>query len=76
MICRPINGFSRTAIDYFCSVCGILPFRIPGAPTPHELAQDVERFDGWAINVRCLEGVDFSKIPVKGIRGSELNHAT
>lgn len=66
---------SRTAVDYFCPVCGILPFRIPSAPTPDELTKGVARFEGWAINVRCLEGVDFSRIPIEQIHGSGLKYA-
>lgn len=64
----------RTAQDYFCPTCGILPFRRPSDPTPTELAQGVEPFDGWAINVRCLEGVDLGAIPVRRIHGSRIVH--
>jgi hypothetical protein len=63
---------SRTAEDYFCSKCGILPFRRPSDPTPRELREGVPYFDGWAVNVRCLEGVDFESLPVKRIRGSRI----
>lgn len=52
---------TKTAKDYFCPDCGILPFRRPrGAP------------DRWAVNVRCLDGVDISEIPVRQIDGSRL----
>ena len=53
---------TRTAEDYFCPVCGILPFRRPrnGA-------------DIWTVNVRCLEGVDLDAIPIRHVRGSELS---
>jgi hypothetical protein len=27
----------------------------------------------WAVNVRCLDGVDFSSIPIKRIYGSRLD---
>jgi hypothetical protein len=52
---------TKQAKDYFCPVCGILPFRRPrnGA-------------DIWTVNVRCLEGVDLDSIPIKHVRGSEL----
>lgn len=63
---------SLTAKDYFCSTCGILPFRRPSDPTPAELSEGVEPFDGWAINVRCLEGIDLDSIPVKQINGSRI----
>jgi hypothetical protein len=65
---------TKTAKDYFCPVCGILPFRRPSDPTPHELNEGVEPFDGWAVNVRCLEGVDVASLPVKGISGSQIRH--
>jgi hypothetical protein len=53
---------TKTAKDYFCPNCGILPFRRP------RTTEDV-----WGINVRCLDGVDFSSIPVKQIYGSRLD---
>jgi len=53
---------TKQAKDYFCPVCGILPFRRPrnGA-------------DIWTVNVRCLEGVDLDSIPIRHVRGSELS---
>jgi hypothetical protein len=63
---------SRTAKDYFCSACGILPFRRPSDPTQQELRDGILPFDGWAVNVRCLAGVDFSALPVKRIHGSRI----
>lgn len=63
---------TRTAKDYFCPVCGILPFRRPGAPTAEELAQGVQPFTGWAVNVRCLEGVNPEDFVPKRIYGSRL----
>jgi hypothetical protein len=65
---------SRTAKDYFCPTCGILPFRRPSDPTRQEIDEGVQPFDGWAINVRCLQGVDFTAIPVKRICGSRIRH--
>jgi hypothetical protein len=65
---------SRTAKDYFCPTCGILPFRRPGDPTPQERRDGVVPFDGWAINVRCLEGVDLDSIPVRKIHGSRIHY--
>jgi len=65
---------TKTAKDYFCPVCGILPFRRPSDPTPRELEEGVEPFDGWAVNVRCLEGVDVESLPVKRIYGSRIGH--
>jgi len=52
---------TRTATDYFCPVCGILPFRRPRT-APHL----------WAVNVRCLEGIDLAAIAVEHIYGSRL----
>jgi hypothetical protein len=53
---------TKTAKDYFCSNCGILPFRRP------RTAPDL-----WGVNVRCLEGVDLSSIPIKYVYGSRLD---
>jgi len=53
---------TRTAKDYFCPVCGILPFRRPR--TAPEL---------WTINVRCLEGIDLATIPVENVQGANLS---
>jgi hypothetical protein len=63
---------TRTAKDYFCTVCGILPFRKPRDLTSAELAQGMQPFSGWAVNVRCLEGVNLDNIPIKRIHGSRL----
>ena len=65
---------TKTAKDYFCPVCGILPFRRPGDPAPHELKEGVLPFDGWAVNVRCLDGVDVDALPIKKIHGSRIRH--
>jgi len=53
---------TRTARDYFCPTCGILPFRRPRTAP-----------DKWAVNVRCLEGADLDAIPVKRVHGSRLD---
>lgn len=63
---------SLTAKDYFCPTCGILPFRRPGAPTPEELSRGVRPFSGWAVNVRCLSGIDLAALPKQRIFGSRL----
>jgi len=63
---------SGTAKDYFCAKCGILPFRIPRDLTQAELNAGKQPFHGWAINVRCLEGVCLSEIPIAEINGAEL----
>jgi len=64
---------TRTAEDYFCPTCGILPFRRPRHLTEQEIAQGLPHFSGWAINVRCLEGVDLGAIPIKRVHGSKLD---
>lgn len=53
---------TKTAKDYFCPVCGILPFRRPR--TAPEM---------WTVNVRCLEGVDLDSLPIVFVRGSRLD---
>ena len=53
---------TKTAKDYFRPVCGILPFRRP---------RDAPEI--WAVNVRCLEGVDLDAVPIKRIFGSRLD---
>ena len=63
---------SRTAEDYFCPVCGVLPFRRPSAPTLSELSVGVARFTGWAVNVRCLAKFDWSNLPVVRVDGAKL----
>ena len=67
---------SMTARDYFCPTCGILPFRRPSDPTPAESEAGIAPFDGWAVNVRCLEGIDAKSLPKVSIRGSLIRHST
>ncbi|MFT5131590.1 MAG: hypothetical protein ACI9SC_000049 [Gammaproteobacteria bacterium] len=52
---------TKTAKDYFCPVCGILPFRRPS---------DFPEL--WTVNVRCLDDVDLDSIPIKKVYGSRL----
>ena len=63
---------TRTAEDWFCRTCGILPFRRPRHRTPDEEAAGAPPFSGWSVNVRCLEGVDVDAIPVQRVHGSRL----
>ena len=63
---------SGTAEDYICRTCGILPFRKPSRPTDEEAIAGVARFEGWSINVRCLDGIDLEALPVVRIAGSKL----
>ena len=53
---------TKTAKDYFCPRCGILPFRRPR--TAPEL---------WTVNVRCLDDVDLNELPVRDVHGSQLD---
>ena len=52
---------TKTAKDYVYPDCGILPFRRPRTD-PHL----------WTVNVRCLEGVELSSVPIKYVYGSRL----
>jgi hypothetical protein len=63
---------TRTAEDYFCPTCGILPFRRPRQRTSDEIAAGMPAFSGWGINVRCLEDADLDAIAVKRVTGSKL----
>jgi hypothetical protein len=64
---------TKTAKDYFCKTCGILPFRIPSALSKKEVEEGVKPFHGWAINARCLEGLDLDSLKVVRINGLELD---
>lgn len=63
---------TETAEDYFCKICGILPFRKPSAPTTAERAAGIKTFKGWAINIRCLDTVDLESLPRIKVAGSKL----
>ncbi|PKF51058.1 GFA family protein [Enterovibrio nigricans] len=63
---------SKTAEDYFCPHCGVLGFRKPSQPTPKEREEGRLPFLGWAINVRCLEGIDIETLPIVKIDGAAL----
>ena len=67
---------SKTAKDYFCKVCGILPFRRPSDPTTEEIEHGIEPFEGWAVNVRCISGIDLKSLPKKEIFGSKIRQCT
>lgn len=64
---------TRTAEDHFCRTCGVLPFRKPSRPTPEETARGVTPFDGWAINVRCIETIDLATLPRVVVEGRRLS---
>jgi hypothetical protein len=53
----------RTIKHYFCSTCGIHPFGEGVDPQGNRMA---------AINVRCLEELDFSELPVRHFNGRDL----
>ena len=52
---------TRTAKDYFCKTCGVLPFRRPRTAP-----------DQWSINVRCLPDIDLDTIRIERVHGSRL----
>jgi hypothetical protein len=52
----------------------VLPFRTPGAPTPVEAAAGMQPFEGWAINLRCIDGLDVAALPVRTVKGSALSY--
>jgi len=57
-------AFNKNIIKHrFCPTCGIHPFGEGVDPSGNRMA---------AINVRCLEGVDFSSLPVKHFDGRSL----
>jgi hypothetical protein len=64
---------TRTAEDYFCPTCGILPFRRPRQRTREEIGAGFPEFTGWGVNVRCLEGVELDAISVRRVHGSRLD---
>ncbi|MDA0149551.1 GFA family protein [Vibrio sp. LaRot3] len=63
---------SETAEDYFCPKCGILPFRKPSQLTKAEIEVGKVPFTGWAVNARCLSGLNISEIQVVKIDGASL----
>ena len=48
---------------HFCPTCGIAPFGEGTDPKGNEMA---------AVNVRCLDGVDFNALPVQHFDGASL----
>jgi hypothetical protein len=56
--------FNKHAIKHrFCAKCGIHPFAEAQSPSGEAMV---------AINVRCLEGVDYAALPVKHFDGRAL----
>ncbi|MGH0028950.1 MAG: GFA family protein [Myxococcota bacterium] len=55
---------TRTALNHFCRVCGVAPFRRPRSDP-----------DKIAVNVRCLEGVDLADLPVTEFDGRNWEEA-
>jgi hypothetical protein len=52
---------THTATDYFCKICGVVPFRRPRTAP-----------EKWTINVRCLERVDLDALRIEQVYGSRL----
>lgn len=56
--------FNRHAIKHrFCATCGIHPYGEGTDPKGKAIA---------AINIRCLEGIDLSSVPVRNFDGRSL----
>jgi len=56
--------FDKKRIHHtFCSTCGVSPFSSSKKP---------DGSTGFAINIRCIEGIDLTKIPVKFFDGKNL----
>jgi len=55
---------TKTAKHYFCKHCGIHPFIRPRL--------DPSR---WAINVRCIDEIDLSCVPVRSFDGQHWEEA-
>jgi len=53
---------TKIARHYFCSVCGIYPFHRKRSMPDH-----------YGINVRCLDGLDTSTIPVRAAEGKGMS---
>ncbi|EBA18693.1 hypothetical protein RSK20926_13259 [Roseobacter sp. SK209-2-6] len=62
-----------SARDYFCQICGISPFRRPREATEEERAlTGFQPFSGWAVNLRCIAGLDLINLPKQAIDGNCL----
>lgn len=55
---------TMTAKHYFCRHCGIHPFVRPRIAPSH-----------WAVNVRCIDGIDLAAIPVQRFDGEHWEAA-
>lgn len=61
---RATYAFNQHVIEhYFCRKCGIHPYAGAADPAGNPVA---------AINLRCLEGIDLSKIPVRQFDGRSV----
>lgn len=56
------------AKGYFFPKCGIQSFRKPrGYLSDEAKVKGLQPFNGWAVNVRCLDGTDLNSIPIQRI---------
>jgi hypothetical protein len=55
---------TEVARHTFCSICGMHPFYVPRS--------DPDKID---VNVRCLDGIDLSKIKPSSFDGKNWDHA-
>jgi hypothetical protein len=49
-----------------------MPFRRPSALTKAEIDAGKSSFDGWAVNLRCIDGLNLETLPRVRIPGSDL----
>jgi hypothetical protein len=64
---------SRTVKDYFRHADPCIPTYWQSVP--QELRGGAAPFDEWAVNVRCLDGLDLDSIPIERIFGSEIDYS-
>lgn len=55
---------TMTAKHYFCRHCGMHPFARPRIAPTH-----------WVVNVRCIDGIDFSALKVQEFDGEHWEEA-
>ena len=61
---RSYRFLTRKAEHRFCPTCGVSPFRVPRSDP-----------DKLVVNVRCLDGVDISSLPIRGFDGRDWEAA-
>lgn len=59
---RTYQFHTKTAVHFFCAVCGIYPFHRKRVTPDH-----------FGVNVHCLEGFDPTGIPVRATAGAAMD---